>query len=76
MKKQYLAIVPTRYETYAVAGTEKEAKRKALTSAREWVNAQFAKDGVQPFYKTNAEVEDYLGVGVYELDENGLAREG
>lgn len=72
----FLAVVPTDYEIYAVASTEEEAKTKALNAAREWVNARFVADGLQPRYKDNAEVEEWLGCNVFPLSIYGVGQEG
>ena len=72
----FLAVVPTDYEIYAVGATEHEAKRKALSAAREWVNARFVADGEPIPYKTNKQVEEWLGCNVYPLSDLGVGQEG
>lgn len=74
--KQYLAIVPTSYEIYAVANTEAKAKRLALKAALEFLspyNGEF-KDGVK--YRSMKDVEEQLGCNVYPLSTLGVGQEG
>ena len=75
MKKQFLAIVPTAYEIYAVADTEEKAKKLALDAALEWlVMGEAEKERGIPYINTD-EVEEYLGCNVYQLN-NGVGQEG
>lgn len=72
----YLAVVPTAYEIYAVGATEAEAKKRALEAALEWlVMGEAEMERGKPYIST-AEVEEYLGCNVYPISEFGIAQEG
>lgn len=66
----YLAVVPTDYEIYAVGETEAKAKRAALKAAKEWLDRRDVK------YKSLKELEEWLGCNVYPISEFGVAQEG
>lgn len=72
----YLAIVPTAYEIYAVGATEEEAKQKALEAALEWLVMREAEMERGKPYISTAEVEEYLGCNVYPISSEGVAQEG
>lgn len=70
----YLAIVDTRYTTYAIADTEAKAKRIALKSAFAWLTERGAEVDGKP-YKTLKQVEEWLGCNTYEIPLNGAIQE-
>ena len=72
---QFLAIVPTYYEIYAVGSTEEEAKSKALTVAMEWLALRAVEYENDIRYTTTAEVEEQLGCNVFPIID-GVAQEG
>lgn len=72
----FLAVIPTRYEIYAVGETKEDARTKALEAAMEFVNKAFISDGESPPYNSIADAEEFLGCNVYELSIDGIAREG
>lgn len=72
----YLAVVPTAYEIYAVGATEEEAKKRALDAALEWlVMGEAEMERGKPYINTK-EVEEYLGCNVYPISDQGVAQEG
>lgn len=73
---QYLAIVPTAYEIYAIGSTEAEAKRKALGAALEWLQMGGVEYEHGKQYKTQAQVEEWLGCNVFQFSDLGVAQEG
>lgn len=66
---QFLAVVPTSYEIFAVADTEAKAKKLALKAAHEWIEMS----GVHTDVKT---ILAELGCNVYPLSSFGVGQEG
>lgn len=66
----WLAIVETRYTTYAVAKTKDEAKIAALKSAQTWLERR----GIH--YQTLKEIEADLGCNTYQIPLGGAIQEG
>lgn len=71
----FIAKVDTYYTTYALGKTEHEARRLALSSALKWLSDRGAEMDPGKPYRTQKQVEEYLGCSVWEIEPGTAIQE-